>query len=173
PMNEAETRAELIDPALRAVGWGVVEGSRVRREYIITLGRLQGAAGRRNKQDIADYVLEYKGRMVAVIEAKKASLGVTEGLGQAKKYADKLKLRHAYSTNGKGIYAVDMLVGREGDIVSWPSPDELAGLATGLAGLQPGSDAGLEPGVPRGEPSWTDRFGAIPFEDKSGTWQPR
>jgi type I site-specific restriction endonuclease len=47
-MNEAETRAELIDPALRAAGWGVVEGSRVRREYIITLGRLQGAAGKRN-----------------------------------------------------------------------------------------------------------------------------
>ena len=42
PMNEAETRAELIDPALRAAGWGVVEGSRVRREEI-TLGRLQGA----------------------------------------------------------------------------------------------------------------------------------
>ncbi len=41
-MNEAETRAELIDPALKAVGWGVVEASRVRRE-VITLGRLQGA----------------------------------------------------------------------------------------------------------------------------------
>jgi len=44
-MNEAETRAEHIDPALRAAGWGVVEGSRVRREYIITLGRLEGAGG--------------------------------------------------------------------------------------------------------------------------------
>ena len=54
-MNEAETRAELIDPALTAAGWGVVEGSRVRRE-VITLGRLQGA-GQRSKQDIADYVL--------------------------------------------------------------------------------------------------------------------
>ena len=32
-MNEAETRAELIDPALSAAGWGVVEGSRIRREY--------------------------------------------------------------------------------------------------------------------------------------------
>ncbi|MBK7112915.1 MAG: type I restriction enzyme HsdR N-terminal domain-containing protein [Flavobacteriales bacterium] len=77
---------------------------------------MQGAAGKRNKQDIADYVLEYKGRMVAVVEAKKASEAVSLGLGQAKKYADKLKVRHAYSTNGKGIYAVDMLVGREGDI---------------------------------------------------------
>ena len=175
-MNEAETRAELIDPALKAAGWGVVEGSRVRREYTITLGRLQGAAGKRGTQDIADYILEYKGRKLAVVEAKKASLGVTEGLGQAKKYADKLKLRHAFSTNGKGIYQVDMLVGREGNVEAYPSPDELwqlAGLNTGLAtlaGPQPGtSEAGLEPGVP----SWKDRFGAIPFEDKSGAWQLR
>ncbi len=33
-MNEAETRAELIDPALKDAGWGVVDGSRVRREVI-------------------------------------------------------------------------------------------------------------------------------------------
>jgi type I restriction enzyme R subunit len=35
-MNEVETRAELIDPALKAAGWSVVEGSRVRREYLIS-----------------------------------------------------------------------------------------------------------------------------------------
>jgi type I restriction enzyme R subunit len=28
-MNEAETRAEHIDPALAAAGWGQVDGSRV------------------------------------------------------------------------------------------------------------------------------------------------
>jgi type I restriction enzyme, R subunit len=32
-MNEAETRAELIDPKLKAYGSGVVEGSQVLREY--------------------------------------------------------------------------------------------------------------------------------------------
>ena len=32
-MNEAETRADHIDPALAAAGWSVVEGSRIRREY--------------------------------------------------------------------------------------------------------------------------------------------
>jgi type I restriction enzyme, R subunit len=47
-MNEAETRAELIDPALKAAGWGVVEGSRIRRECPITLGSLEGR-GRRGK----------------------------------------------------------------------------------------------------------------------------
>ncbi len=41
-MNEAETRAEHIDPALAAAGWGVIDGSRIRREYPITLGRIEG-----------------------------------------------------------------------------------------------------------------------------------
>jgi type I restriction enzyme R subunit len=166
-MNEAETCDELITPALRAAGWGVVEGSKIRREYIITLGRLQGAAGKRNPQDRADYVLEYKGRMVAVIEAKKRDLGHTEGLGQAKKYADKLKLRHAYSTNGRGIYAVDMLAGREGDLAAWPTPDELWGM------LHPVVEPALRLRSGTGTIDWSERFGAVPFEDKSGSWQPR
>ena len=48
-MNEAETRAELIDPALKEAGWGKVEGSLIRRE-VITLGRLQGAGKRAEKR---------------------------------------------------------------------------------------------------------------------------
>ena len=39
-MNEAETRAEHIDPALAAAGWGQVDGSRILREHNITAGRL-------------------------------------------------------------------------------------------------------------------------------------
>jgi type I restriction enzyme R subunit len=41
-MNEAETRAEHIDPALKAAGWCVVEGNRILREYYITPGRIGG-----------------------------------------------------------------------------------------------------------------------------------
>jgi type I site-specific restriction endonuclease len=60
-MNEAETRAECIDPALKDAGWGAVEGSRILREYPITLGRLEGF-GRRGKALTADYVLVYRKR---------------------------------------------------------------------------------------------------------------
>jgi len=109
--NEAETRAELIDPAFKAAGWGVVEASRVRRE-VITLGRLQGA-DTRAKQDVADYVLVYKNQKLAVIEAKRESAEVTEGLGQAKKYAEKLQTRFTYATNGHGLYRADMATGAE------------------------------------------------------------
>lgn len=100
-MNEAETRAELIDPALREAGWGVVEGSRVRRE-VIAPGRLQGA-GQRARPDIADYVLMYQGQKLAVLEAKRLDLADTEGLAQAKRYAELLQARFAFSTNGRGL----------------------------------------------------------------------
>ena len=58
-MNETETRAEYIDPALKKAGWGVVEGSRIRMEFPITKGRLLGQ-GRRSQILKADYVLQYK-----------------------------------------------------------------------------------------------------------------
>ena len=38
-MNEAETRAELIDPKLKGSGLGVVEVSKILREYHITAGK--------------------------------------------------------------------------------------------------------------------------------------
>ena len=152
-MNEAETRAELIDPALKAAGWGVVEASRVRRE-VITLGRLQGA-GKRSQQDIADYVLTHRNHKLAVIEAKRRDLSDTEGVGQAKKYAEKLQTRFAYSTNGVGIYQIDMVTGAETYIPQYPSPDELWNLVFAQAN------------------AWRDRFAAIPFEDKGGQWQAR
>lgn len=152
-MNEAETRAELIDPALREAGWGVVEGSRIRRE-VITLGRLQGA-GRRAKQDIADYVLIYKEQKLAVIEAKRHDLPDTEGVGQAKKYAERLQARYTYSTNGIGIYQIDMHTGVEEYVERYPTPDELWALTF--------ADTNV----------WRERFGEVPFEDKGGQWQAR
>ena len=152
-MNEAETRAELIDPALKEAGWGVVEGSRVRREHI-TLGRLQGG-GRRATPDIADYVLFYKGQKLGVIEAKKRDLPDTEGVGQAKKYADMLQARFAYSTNGIGIYRIDMQTGQEGYIDAYPTPDELWDQTYAEKN------------------DWIERFGEIPFEDKGGQWEAR
>jgi type I restriction enzyme R subunit len=152
-MNEAETRAELIDPALKEAGWGVVDGSRVRRE-VITLGRLQGA-GKRAKQDIADYVLMHRGQKLGVIEAKKRAAADTEGLGQAKNYAERLQARFAYSTNGVGIYQVDMQTGAEGYVAKYPSPDEL--WASAFAE----------------DNEWRERFGDVPFEELGGLWQTR
>ena len=81
-MNEAETRAELIDPLLVAAGWGVVEGSRIRREFPIAPGRIEGG-GRRGKALSADYVLSYRNTALAVVEAKADTLPLTEGVGSS------------------------------------------------------------------------------------------
>jgi type I restriction enzyme, R subunit len=153
-MNEAETRAEHIDPALAAAGWGVAEGSRIRREYPITLGRIEGHE-KRGKALTADYVLIHRNHKLAVIEAKAWDEEITEGVAQAKNYAGKLAVRFTYSTNGQGIYGIDMQTGKEGDLPRYPTPDELWGLTF--------ADANV----------WRDRFAAVPFEDKGGFFKGR
>jgi type I restriction enzyme R subunit len=153
-MNEAETRSEHIDPALKAAGWGVVEGSRIRREYPITLGRIEGH-GKRGKALTADYVLEYRNTKLAVVEAKAWEKPLTEGVGQAKDYAGKLAIRFAYATNGQGIYGIDMETGGEGEQIQYPTPDELWNLTFAT------------------QNAWRDRFAAVPFEDRGGYFQGR
>ena len=149
-MNEAETRAEHIDPALKAAGWGVVEGSRIHREYLITPGRLEGY-GLRAKAEIADYILMYRNHKLAVIEAKAWDKPLTEGAAQAKSYAAKMSIRFAYTTNGQGLYKIDMKRGKESEIAAYPTPQELWDLTF------------------TDQNDWRDRFAAVPFEDKSGT----
>ena len=123
-MNEAETRAEYIDPKLKTSGWGEVEGSKVLREFHITDGRIQ-MGGTRSKPEIADYILVYKNQKLAVIEAKQDELPATEGVAQAKAYAEKLKIEHTYSTNGKEIYQISIKSGKEGLVDKFPTPEEL------------------------------------------------
>ncbi len=72
-------------------------------------------------------------------------------MAQAKNYAGKLAVRYTYATNGQGIYAIDMLTGKEGEIAAYPTPDELWVMTFAKA------DA------------WRDRFAAISFEDKGGS----
>ncbi|HEY4505821.1 MAG TPA: DEAD/DEAH box helicase family protein [Candidatus Paceibacterota bacterium] len=123
-MNESETRAEYIDPKLLASGWGDVDGSRVLREFRITEGKIQ-IGGKRSNPEIADYVLIYKNRKIAVIEAKAENLPATEGVAQAKSYAEKLHIDYTYATNGKEIYQISMKSGQEGPVEKFPTPDEL------------------------------------------------
>ncbi len=124
PRNESETRAEYIDPKLRESGWGEVEGSKVLREFRITDGKIQ-AGGMRAKPEIADYILVYKNQKIAVIEAKQENLPVSEGVTQAKAYAEKLQINYTYATNGREIYEISMESGNEGNVEHFPTPDEL------------------------------------------------
>jgi type I restriction enzyme R subunit len=153
-LNEAETRAQFIDPALAAATWGQNNGSKLSLEYQINKGRIQ-VGGQRAPALIADYVLEYLGQKLAVIEAKKFDLHVTEGLAQAKNYATKMSIRFAFATNGQDIYLADLDTGEEGLVDSYPTPDELWEMTFSEAN------------------EWRNQFAAVPYEDKGGAWQPR
>ncbi len=155
-MNEAETRAELIDPKLKANGWGVVEGSKVLRERNvckITAGKIK--VGGRSRPLVVDYILAYKGIKLAVIEAKSDEKSVREGIAQAKQYAEKLQVDYAYATNGKEIYQICMSTGEEKLVNDFLSPDELWNA------------------VYSEQNEWRNKFSSIPFENKSGTWELR
>jgi type I restriction enzyme R subunit len=149
-MNEAETRAELIDPKLRNSGWGVVEGSKILREYYFTAGKIL-SGGRRGTPLMADYILVYRGRKLAVIEAKSHNKAIGEGLAQAKNYAEKLQIATSFASNGKEIYQICMKTGAEGLVTTFPTPDELWHKTF----AQPNP--------------WQDKFDAIPFENVGGT----
>lgn len=152
-MNEAETRAELIDPALREAGWGVVSESRTRRE-VIAPGRIMGK-GRRARSLSCDYVLVYRNTKLATIEAKAATKSYTEGVGQAKDYATRLLTRFAYATNGKQIYRIDMATGAEALVDAFPTPQQLWDETFATAN------------------AWRDRFAAVPYETSGGRFDPR
>ena len=152
-MNEADTRAELIDPQLRAAGWVTGGDVLIQREYNINAGEIK-AGGIRAGQLKADYVLSYKNRKLAIVEAKSDELEVGEGVAQAKIYAQKLNLRFTYAANGNEIYQIDM-EGSEGDVQSFPSPEELWKKTFGVSN------------------QWQDNFDAVAFEDQNGAKQPR
>ena len=108
-MDESTTRRKKIDPALYAVGWEQVPGSEIlneQRAYLIAPGQIEKLKARRPKK--VDYILEYNGIKLAVVEAKSDETDVSVGVPQAKQYAEMLQIRYAYSTNGDEIYFIDM-----------------------------------------------------------------
>ncbi|MDD3006251.1 MAG: DEAD/DEAH box helicase family protein [Candidatus Pacebacteria bacterium] len=147
--TEADTRAEYIDPKLRESGWGEVEGSKILREFRLTEGKIL-LGGARGKAEIADYVLVYRNQKVAVIEAKREELGATEGVAQAKAYAQKLQIEYTYATNGKDIYEMSMKSGMEGYIEKFPSPEELWN------------------NIHSDHNQWQEKFTSVPFEIVNG-----
>ena len=153
-MNEADTRAELIDPQLKEAGWGEIEGSRIQREYNINLGEIR-AGGIRAGVLKADYVLSYKNRKLAVIEAKSNEVNVNEGVGQAKEYAKKLLLDFTYAANGEEIYEINTKTGEEKLVEKFPSPEELWNRTF------------------KQRNEWNDNFDSIHFNDVNGTRQAR
>ncbi len=119
--SEADTRANYIDPALKAAHW---QASNIIREHYFTDGR-KLAGGVRGRRCFVDYLLHKNNRYLAVVEAKKESEHPTKGLQQAIDYANKLSVRFVYSSNGKQTYEFDLETGKGDFIEFYPTPAEL------------------------------------------------
>jgi type I restriction enzyme R subunit len=145
-LNEADTRAQYIDPALERAGW---VGASVKRELHITAGRILGG-GKKTAPLKADYFLQFEGKRLAVVEAKKYDSNYTEGHAQAVEYATKLGLPFAFATNGRQIRFIDMRTGVESDISEYPTPKEL------IASLNETTN------------EWLSKFEKFPYENKYG-----
>ncbi len=87
---------------------------------------------------------------MAVVEAKSDEREVGEGVAQAKDYAVKLQIDHAYSSNGLEIYHINLDTAKEGLVKSYYSPEQL-----------------LNKTFPE-QNQWEKNFNAIPFEVLGG-----
>lgn len=129
--NEADTRANLIDPRLNIAGW---TRSQVTREHYYnanvayTAGRvvLRGGNAEREAPRRIDYLLRYTDSFpIAVVEAKEEGKPATSGLQQAKDYARDIGVMFAYATNGREIIEWDVFTNTTRELDGFPGPDEL------------------------------------------------
>lgn len=119
--SESDTRANYIDPALKAAHWQPIN---IIREHYFTDGR-KLSGGVRGRRCFVDYLLHKDNRYLAVVEAKKESEHPTKGLQQAIDYAKKLRVRFVYSSNGKQTYEFDLETGKGDYIDFYPTPADL------------------------------------------------
>jgi type I restriction enzyme R subunit len=126
--SEADTRANYIDPALKAAHW---QPNNIIREHYFTDGR-KLAGGARGRRCFVDYLLYKDNRYLAVVEAKKESEHPTKGLQQAIDYAKKLLVRFVYSSNGKQTYEFDLETGKGDYVEFYPTPQELENRYAGV-----------------------------------------
>lgn len=126
-MNEAATCREYVLPKLAAAGWDddihpIIEQKTFTDGRIVPVGRKI----KRQRQKRADYLLHYtRDFTIAVVEAKADYKLPSDGLQQAKNYAEILSLKFAYATNGQGIVEYDYFTGQERELDAFPTPDEL------------------------------------------------
>lgn len=120
---ERETCRDVVVPALAAAGW---ESSDIREQYPVkqqrslSLGRQRRSLG----DGYVDYVLEVNQVPVAVVEAKRAYRGASDGVQQAVRYAQQLDVPLAYATNGVEIIERDMITGHERQVEGFTTPPE-------------------------------------------------
>jgi type I restriction enzyme R subunit len=108
-ISETATRAQLIDPRLRAAGWNLEDRTQVDFEIPVD------GYDKEPWNGITDYCLFLpSGEVLAVVEAKKTSRDPREGQEQLRIYLDKVAAREGqtfvpfgFMTNGQDIFYWD------------------------------------------------------------------
>ena len=132
-LNESDTRAKLIEPALHKKGW--TEDFIRREETAGTVEIINGKARRRARGKM-DYVLRVKVNAetqpvaLALIEAKKESLPPGHGLEQGKSYAEcrRQNVKFVFSSNGHQFVEYDAFTGKTSaprPMTEFPTPEDL------------------------------------------------
>jgi type I restriction enzyme R subunit len=125
--SEADTCRKFVVPKLQAVGWDN-EPYSIAEQRTITDGRIVpvGKSFIRRPPKRVDYLLRYRRDFpLAVVEAKAEYKTAADALQQAKQYAEMLGLKFAYATNGAEIIEFDYFTGKETEISSYPTPENL------------------------------------------------
>lgn len=127
-LSEEDVRAKYIDPSLKSAGWK--EREQIRREVCFTDGKVIVRKGktRRGERKKADYILSYRSNLqLAIVEAKKNTKSLGDGIQQGLEYGEILDIPFIYSSNGKGYLEHDRLTGKERELSmeEFPTPEEL------------------------------------------------
>ena len=132
-LSERDICTKFIAPALRRAGWDLM--SQIREEYPFTKGQInvRGKLVSRGESKRADYILHYKNKPnlhIALIEAKKNTRAIDDGMQQALAYAAALDIPFVFSSNGDGFVFHDrtaLASKRETTLGldEFPSPDAL------------------------------------------------
>jgi type I restriction enzyme, R subunit len=123
--SEADTCRKEVTPKLYASEW---KDDQILEQRTFTDGKIivLGKVAKRQKPKKPDYLLRIaQNFLIAVIEAKKSYKSASAGLQQAKDYAESLKLKFAYATNGTVIVEYDYITGQETILERYPTPQEL------------------------------------------------
>jgi type I restriction enzyme R subunit len=134
--NENDTCRDYVRPALARAGW---TDEQVHEQFPVQAelpgGRLPPLDQRKRR---ADYVLELApGLPLMVVEAKRLWARPGDGLQQAIRYATKLGVPLALSTNGTGWVLYNALTGSQQVVDDMPTPVEAWDLLVSSRGLGP------------------------------------
>lgn len=147
PRNEARTRKELIDKALTAAGWNLLDPSQVGFEIPVD------GAGAEPWNGVTDYCLyRPNGEVLAVVEAKRMSRDPRVAKEQIRHYVSEIEKRQefqpfAFMANGSDTYLWDIGAEAPRLIAGFFAPEDLENLLFLRENKTPLSETAINPQI--------------------------